>query len=503
MELHEPLTTWQQKTHFVVVRALWAFGLIGLVFGHYCLFTRTDPFYSSVYSFLWCPLIFACDWAVYKLRGKSLLNDRPWEFVLLALWSTPAWLLYEAYNLRLENWCYIQIPLFRDAGSYFMAISFATVLPGVFEMMELAVALIEKYTGGRGIRTRPIAKINWWHTDFQMYVGIAMAILPLIWPKYFFAFTWGFAFFFLDPWLYKRGGRSILGQLKKGDSTRFIALLVSGFICGGLWEGWNLLARSKWIYTVAGFEQLKIFEMPILGFLGFPPFVLECYAMVNFINYFRNGRSWERDPEDNARRKGMRLKPALVAWIVASLLSLATFAGIFYITVSSYSLPIKQVLAGGLSEGTIAALDEAGVIYSHHFMDRWGDVLWNDEEKPPSMDYGDFLALCSLCSLAETKGMGLRYALILMKMRIMDVQELAEWNPERLSRRMGRHIEELVPPPIEARPWQLLGYAREWMLRVNLKVKPSEERVRVWILKAQREVEKGELNLPPHYHYAD
>jgi hypothetical protein len=28
---------------------------------------------------------------------------------------------------------------------------------------------------------------------------------------------------------------------------------------------------------------VKIFEMPVLGYLGFPPFALECYAMWHFL----------------------------------------------------------------------------------------------------------------------------------------------------------------------------------------------------------------------------
>ena len=29
--------------------------------------------------------------------------------------------------------------------------------------------------------------------------------------------------------------------------------------------------------------SLKLFEMPVLGYLGFPPFALECYAMYHWL----------------------------------------------------------------------------------------------------------------------------------------------------------------------------------------------------------------------------
>ena len=35
-------------------------------------------------------------------------------------------------------------------------------------------------------------------------------------------------------------------------------------------------------HTVPYFGNVKIFEMPVLGYLGFPPFAIECWAMYIF-----------------------------------------------------------------------------------------------------------------------------------------------------------------------------------------------------------------------------
>ena len=69
-------------------------------------------------------------------------------------------------------------------------------------------------------------------------------------------------------------------------------LLIAGFICGGLWEFWNFWARAKWIYTVPIVGNVKIFEMPVLGYFGFPPFALECFAMYVFVRrlFWRGSR---------------------------------------------------------------------------------------------------------------------------------------------------------------------------------------------------------------------
>ena len=79
-----------------------------------------------------------------------------------------------------------------------------------------------------------------------------------------------------------RGWPSITGDLARGDWRRLWSLLASGLLCGVLWEFWNYWALSKWTYTVPYFGNVRLFEMPVLGFLGFPPFAVECWAIYIF-----------------------------------------------------------------------------------------------------------------------------------------------------------------------------------------------------------------------------
>jgi hypothetical protein len=60
-----------------------------------------------------------------------------------------------------------------------------------------------------------------------------------------------------------------------------------------LWELWNYWSRAKWQYTVPIMENLKIFEMPVPGYFGFPAFALECFTMYVFIRrlFTRGGRA--------------------------------------------------------------------------------------------------------------------------------------------------------------------------------------------------------------------
>src|SRR5215471_1942855 len=127
-------------------RLAWAAGFVGLPLSHYWLVAKIEPFYSSIYCFLWWSYIFVADFVVFKLRGTSLLRDRPKEFLFLTIWSVPVWMLFEVVNLRIHNWFYVMAPWTFFGGMFFQGLAFATVLPGIFETMELVVGVIEKWT---------------------------------------------------------------------------------------------------------------------------------------------------------------------------------------------------------------------------------------------------------------------------------------------------------------------------------------------------------------------
>ena len=59
--------------------------------------------------------------------------------------------------------------------------------------------------------------------------------------------------------------------------------MLGGLLCGFMWEFWNYWAGSKWTYTIPFFGNYKVFEMPILGFLGFIPFALECWILYHLL----------------------------------------------------------------------------------------------------------------------------------------------------------------------------------------------------------------------------
>jgi hypothetical protein len=68
------------------------------------------------------------------------------------------------------------------------------------------------------------------------------------------------------------------------DRKRIWSLMLGGLICGLIWEFFNFWAGSKWVYSVPFFGKWEVFEMPVLGFLGFPPFALECWILYHLLH---------------------------------------------------------------------------------------------------------------------------------------------------------------------------------------------------------------------------
>ncbi len=250
--------------------------LVFLVASHRML-AKEEPFFSWYYCFAWWSYILFMESMLHRCGGFSSLFADTRAFILCIPLSVTIWLVFEAFNFRLNNWHYIEIV--KDINWRWLgyALSFATVLPGIFVTQRS----LEHLGFARDLRCTPLRNPSRFHTHLVLLGGVLL-LGPLLWPQGLFPCVWLGFIFFLEPFNLRFGGESLLADLERGSLQRIISLLVAGLWCGFLWEFWNFWAGSKWIYTVPVVGFLKVFEMPILGFLGFPPFALECYVMSNF-----------------------------------------------------------------------------------------------------------------------------------------------------------------------------------------------------------------------------
>jgi hypothetical protein len=252
----------------------WA-GLLALVVAEALMF-RGVPLVTTYFTpIAWTCYILLADAAVLAISGHSRLRDEPRRFALMALLSIPLWLIFEAYNQRLENWTYVGVPA-GAAGILGYGWSFATITPGIFETADLVEAF-GWFKPARPIVFPPAAERG------MTLLGLVCLLLPLILPRhtaaYLFALVWIGFIFLLDPINHHLRLPSLLGDLAAGRRSRLYSLLISGWVCGWLWEFWNYWAAAKWHYIFPLAQQWKIFEMPAPGYLGFLPFALECFAM--------------------------------------------------------------------------------------------------------------------------------------------------------------------------------------------------------------------------------
>lgn len=299
-------------------------GIVVFMGASFGMSLEVEPFFTWYYMFAWWPFIIMLESAMFLARGYSRLYDRPREFAELIPLSVTIWLVFEAFNFRLDNWHYLNVPESLPLRWVGYFVSFGSVLPGIFVVMRLFEFMGLWEESGDKQLNKPERLVM-----PLVLLGAACLILPLIWPRYFFPLVWGGFIFLLEPWIYKGGGRSLLAQWSRGNLRQFKLLLLAGLVCGGLWEMWNYWAGAKWFYTVPFVGFLKVFEMPVLGFLGFPPFAVECFVMYSAYLLFKKRIN---------RLGGYR---RTYAWVLlagaAIIFTLLVFAGIDAYTVASFS----------------------------------------------------------------------------------------------------------------------------------------------------------------------
>jgi hypothetical protein len=240
------------------------------------------PGLRTVWAFfpLWLGYCLAIDALVLRLRGTSFFTRSRRLYLGLFLVSAPAWWIFEGLNLRIQNWVYRGADAFTPLGYFLMAtLNFSIVIPAVFGAAELMA-------GTQFVRRlKPWAVLRGDRRTAAIFFALGWVMLGLmyLWPHYFFPFAWLSLLFLLEPinlWL---GHHSLTEWTARGDWRPVVSLFLGGLMTGFFWEMWNFFAYPKWVYQIPGVGFLHIFEMPILGYLGYLPFALELYALYHFV----------------------------------------------------------------------------------------------------------------------------------------------------------------------------------------------------------------------------
>lgn len=295
------------------------------VFATVCMFRHREPFYTWYYVFSWWSYIFFLHAFLHMRGAGSDLLDSPRRFLLQAPLSVTIWLIFEVFNFRLMNWHYIDVPASLPVRWFGYAISFATVLPG----LNVTKHLLNHLGCFDALHCPPLNPPKTFHPWIHG-AGLLSIILPLLWPQFFFPLVWLAFIMLLAPFHFSMASSGLVRDLQAGRPGELLKWLLAGLICGFLWELWNFWAGAKWVYTIPYFGWLKVFEMPLLGFLGFPPFAVECCLITDGV--------FQVSQWLNGRRSGRALpRPVrLAGWTFLIIIWGLVFAGIDRNTVFSY-----------------------------------------------------------------------------------------------------------------------------------------------------------------------
>ncbi len=217
-------------------------------------------------------------------RGRNGASDgspirkRPRRFVLCFLVSVPIWLFFDWINFSfIHAWDYHGLAenLVARWTGYFFA--FGAICPAMFLTAEVIRQL------GLDPKRGAVLIIPGWLEIGFVALGLALLALPFALRDPLGNFgLWLALCFLLDPINRRLGAPSLIADWAAGRWGRTLSLMAAGFACGLLWEFWNYWAVAKWTYSLpflGALEEIRYFEMPVLGLTGFLPFALECWIM--------------------------------------------------------------------------------------------------------------------------------------------------------------------------------------------------------------------------------
>jgi hypothetical protein len=235
---------------------------------------------------LWLGYALVVDALTAARTGTSILTRSRSRFAWLFLASAPAWWLFELINLRTRNWEYPGAEIFGPLAYFILCtIAFSTVMPAVFGTAELVRSAPWMHRFSHGPRITPTRTL----AIALFAVGTLMLTATLLWPQACYPLVWGSVFLLLEPLNILLHRHTLFHYLQHGDWRPVIALALGSLLCGFFWEMWNFYSYPKWIYHTPGAEFLHVFEMPLLGYLGYIPFAWELYSLHNLISPHNSG----------------------------------------------------------------------------------------------------------------------------------------------------------------------------------------------------------------------
>lgn len=262
---------------------VWVISLI-IVWGRFPTLANEIKIFDIL---LWWSFSVLIDGIVYaRSGGNSLIGKRPKELAGIATASVTGWMIFEYFNFFVNyNWYYPnghQLPSF-EFMTYSMIASTA-VFPISFELYGLFNTFKKfntKYSNG--------FKFTLPHWAGNALIGICLICMLLMsyFPNDLFFIVWLAPLIILSILLGRFGIWTPFTSVKKGDWSPLLLIALSWVAAGFCVECWNYFSASHidgfhtantlyWAYSIPYVNVVHLFEMPLLGFLGYLPYGVYC-----------------------------------------------------------------------------------------------------------------------------------------------------------------------------------------------------------------------------------
>jgi hypothetical protein len=236
------------------------------------------PLQRHTFIPLWCSFIVLANALCLRQSGTCPLLNKPVFFLVLFPVSAVFWWYFEYLNQFVHNWYYMGVDYGPIPYSIHATLSFCTVLPAVHttRMWVLETRWFRQWFYG----FPPVRRFRSPLFSWAILLGTCAGLMGIgLWPDDLFSMLWIAPLLILTALQRLAGRTSLFYSLAEGDWRPVVSAALAALICGFFWEMWNYYSLAKWMYSLPYVYRFKIFEMPVLGYMGYLPFGLECLVI--------------------------------------------------------------------------------------------------------------------------------------------------------------------------------------------------------------------------------
>ena len=242
------------------------------------------------------------DGLVYKRSGgHSMIADNPKEMIGIGSASVSGWMIFEFLNFFIHmNWWYpFGGKMTQSQFLLYALIGSSGLLPMAFEWYDLLLtfkSLKKRFSEG------PRLNMPLWGKILLLLAAGAMLVVMGYNPTSFFYIIWLSPLIILSLVLGLIGIKTPFTALRTGNWNPFLLFALAYLVQGVCMECWNYFSGTHnaagelvltyspayWVYNVPFVDKLHVFEMPLLGYLGYLPFSVWCWIWWIMYAYLQN-----------------------------------------------------------------------------------------------------------------------------------------------------------------------------------------------------------------------